>query len=146
MEIMRRNNPWRECLFEVLGGVGIAVLAAGVLFILFFRAASMIDPRRPDYYDEIIVVFLASYSFIAIPCAVFVLLGINAAVVGGVRLFRQWAPGGGFSGAWRERVKAARDGFREGARTPTDEERIIPARSDDGGLSADAFSAKLPPG
>ncbi|HEY7308611.1 MAG TPA: hypothetical protein VH643_04525 [Gemmataceae bacterium] len=142
---MRQNKPWRECVSGDLFWVGIAVLAAGVLIIMFFRAASMIDPRRADGYDEMIV-FLASHSFLMIPCAVFVLLGINAAIVGGIRLFRQEAPFGGLPGAWRKRTEAARDGFREGSRTTVDEEGIISARPDDGGFSADAFSPKLPPG
>lgn len=141
---MRRNKPWRECVSSDLFWVGIAVLAAGVLFVMFFRAASMIDPRRPDGYDEMIV-FLASHSFLLIPCAVFVLLGINAAIIGGIRLFRQGAPPSGLSGVWRERVKAARDGFRGRSRTTADEKGIISARPDDDGLSADAFSPKLPP-
>lgn len=138
---MRQNKPWSECVSGDLCWVGIAVLAAGVLIIMFFRAASMIDPHRADGYDEMIV-FLASHSFLLIPCAVFVLLGINAAIVGGIRLFRQRSPGAGFSGVWRERMKTARDGFREESRRTADEEGIIPARSDDGGLSADAFSPK----
>ena len=138
---MRQNKPWRECVSGDLCWVGIAVLAAGVLIIMFFRAASMIDPRRADGYDEMIV-FLASHSFLLIPCSVFVLLGINAAIVGGIRLFRQGAPPGGLSGAWRKRTEAARDGFRGGSRTMSDQEGIIPARPDDGGLSADAFSPK----
>lgn len=142
VEIMRRNNLWRERVFNVLCGLGIAVLAAVVLFILCFRAASMIDPRRPDDYDEMIL-FLTSHSFLMIPCAVFVLLGINLAIFGGIRLFRREAPDGGLPGAWKERA-AVHDGFRAGSRTTANEDGIIPARSDDGNSSADAFSLKRP--
>jgi hypothetical protein len=114
---MRRNKAWHEYVSGDLCWMGIAVLAAGVLFILFFRAASMIDPRRPDGYDEMIL-FLASNSFLTIPCAVFVLLGINVAVVRGVRLFLRKAPDDGFADIWREKADAARGRFRDVTRSP----------------------------
>lgn len=142
---MRRSNPLQECLSNRFCGVGVAVLAAGVLCIISFRAASLIDPRRPDGYDEMIL-YLASYSFIMIPCAVFVLLGINVAIVGKGRPFLQGPTPGGASDAWRETMGPARDGFRQGSRTTEDEEGILPARPDDSGLSTDAFSPKLPTG
>jgi hypothetical protein len=140
---MRRNNPWREYVSGDLCWVGIAVVSAGVLFMLF-RAAPKIDPRRPDG-DDALIVYLASYSFLMIPCAVFVLLGIAAAIAGGARWFHRKAPGGGFSGTWREKAEAARDRFRDVSRPETDGEGITPGCPDDGGSSADTFLTKPPP-
>jgi hypothetical protein len=121
--------------------VGIAALAAGVLVILFFRAASMIDPRRPNDYDPMIVC-LASYSFLAIPCAAVVLFGLGMAIADAVEPFlrKPWAED--FAGTCGEKAEPSRGRLLDPSGPVKGKGRIIPDCPKNGGSSANTFSPK----